>query len=369
MANPAPQKSTTALATPLQQQLDRLAAFEPAGEQVVSLYLDMRPDEHGRDNYQTFLRKIIPDQVRSFYGDARKQVESEFERIRQYLSAELRSSANGLALFAAGRLFEPIQLDAPLEQHMLSIGPVPHLYPLARLNDQYPRYAAVLVNRNSARILVFSLGRVEASHVVNNVKTRRTAMGGWSQARYQRHVDNIQMLHVKEVVEMLAKIVTSESIHSVVVSCEETVKSDLMTQLPKHLADKVIDLVALPVAAPEHAVLAETFEALREHDADTDAAQVEALMGAWRAGGLGVVGAHRTKRALEVGQVEELLITAAPHQLGSPEVANELVLKARQTGARIRFIEDPALLADVDGVGALLRFKTSSPRDSPMGVV
>jgi peptide subunit release factor 1 (eRF1) len=37
--------------------------------------------------------------------------------------------------------------------------------------------------------------------------------------------------------------------------------------------------------------------------------------------------------------------------------ANELVTKAQNSAARIRFIEDPELLADVGGVGALLRFK------------
>jgi len=34
-----------------------------------------------------------------------------------------------------------------------------------------------------------------------------------------------------------------------------------------------------------------------------------------------------------------------------------LVTKARQTDARITFIQDPALLADVGGVGGLLRWR------------
>ena len=44
----------------------------------------------------------------------------------------------------------------------------------------------------------------------------------------------------------------------------------------------------------------------------------------------------------------------------APEVvrlADELVTKAKQTGARITFIEDPTLLADHGGVAALLRFR------------
>jgi peptide subunit release factor 1 (eRF1) len=39
------------------------------------------------------------------------------------------------------------------------------------------------------------------------------------------------------------------------------------------------------------------------------------------------------------------------------KLADELVAKAQQNSARIRFIEDEKLLADIGGVGALLRFK------------
>lgn len=39
------------------------------------------------------------------------------------------------------------------------------------------------------------------------------------------------------------------------------------------------------------------------------------------------------------------------------KLADELVTKAQQTSARIRFIENPDLLSAVGGVGALLRFR------------
>ena len=39
------------------------------------------------------------------------------------------------------------------------------------------------------------------------------------------------------------------------------------------------------------------------------------------------------------------------------KLADELVTKAQQQSARIRFIENADLLADVGGVGAILRFK------------
>jgi peptide chain release factor subunit 1 len=381
-------KSTTALATPLREQLDRLSAFEPSEDApVMSLYLDAQPDQHGRDNYDSWLRKTLSERARTFTGAARGDFDRDVERIKAFLADGAKASANGLAIFAcaARGLFETMQLDVPFDDHWLFIGSVPHLYPLARLNDQFPRYAALLVDTNSARLFVFGLGATETGRELHNVKTKKTMQGGWSQARYQRHIANFHLQHLKEVVDMLERVVRDEEINQVILSCDEVTKPTLLEQMPEHLASKVVDIVRLDIKAPEHEVLTTTLEALRGRDAHTDAEHVAALLDAWRANGLAVVGAEDCLQALEMGQVEELLITTAPSQIRRPvslpagvapgpvevdtsaaatgldperlKVADELVTKAQQTAARIRFIEDANLLSDVGGVGALLRFK------------
>lgn len=378
-------KSTTALETTLREQLDRLSAFEPTEAPVVSLYLDMRPDQHGRTNYDAFLRKTFSDRSRVLKGSARQSFDADVEKIHQYLG-EVRRSANGLALFAcsASDFFEAVPLDVPVDHHWLFIGSVPHLYPLARVNDQYPRYAALVVDTNTARLFVFGLGAAETHRELKNVKTRRSAMGGWSQARYQRHVENFHLHHMKEVVDVLERTVREESLDRIVIAGDAVAWPLLMEQLPKHLAEKVIDVMKLDINTPENQVLSRTLEALREHDAETDATQVERMIGAWHAGGLGVAGPEQTLEALQKGQVEELLITATPELLRRAatlttdvapapveiettapggeidsdrhRLADHFVVHAHMSSARIRFVEDPALLADVGGVGALLRF-------------
>jgi len=121
---------------------------------------------------------------------------------------------------------------------------------------------------------------------------------------------------------------------------------------------------------------------MRQHDAKKDAERVQAMIDASAAAGRAVVGAEATLCALSAGQVEELIIAARPDVLGIPqsvspdsgalvvdstapqadtkrlELAGELVARAQQNAARIRFIEDSATLARVGGVGAILRFRT-----------
>jgi hypothetical protein len=45
--------------TYLDPLLDRLAAFEPTTLPVLSLYLNTSSDQHGRDDYASFLRKEL----------------------------------------------------------------------------------------------------------------------------------------------------------------------------------------------------------------------------------------------------------------------------------------------------------------------
>ena len=276
-------------------------------------------------------------------------------------------------------------MDAPIDQHWLFIGAVPHLYPLARLIDQHPRYAALVLDTSSARIFVFGLSRIERARQVTSDKTRRSRVGGMSQARYQRHADNMHLQHIKEVIDTLDAIVTTEQIAQIVVAGDEVAVPILRDQLPKHLAEKLVDVIRLERGADERHILEATLQLLKGKDATTDAERVEELMTQWKSGGLGVAGPEATLQALSPGPgrsaVDLRLLggaetgaapargfhpgpvhvdTSAPEAAIDPErakLAGELVTRAEQTGATVRFIENIELLAAVGGVGALLRFR------------
>ena len=379
----------------LTDQLDRLSLFEPAPYPVVSLYLNTQPGPVGRDQFQGFIRKEFAARADTYPTGSpeRESLDRDLERISRYLETELQPSSNGVAVFAcsAGELFETVQLTAPIEQHSLYIGDRPHLYPLARVDSQYPRYAVVVTDTNSARILVIATGEVVTEQQVKGVKTRRTSQGGWSQARFQRHISNFHLQHVKEVIDALERIVQQEGLTQIVLSGDEVVTPLLREQMPKHLADKVVEHVRLDTRAPLDDVLEATLEAMQRQNERTDREKVEAAIGGYRSGGLGVVGPEATLDALIKRQVEELLVTASVNNLralspnaqaaandaglsepavettvageaaqGAPEVvrlADELVTQAKQNAARITFIEDPELLQRHGGVAALLRFK------------
>ena len=378
----------------LTEQLERLAAFEPSPFPVVSLYLNTRAGQHGRDEHDAFVRKEFKARSRTYPANSpeRSSLERDLDRISRFLAAELQPSSNAAAIFACSAcdLFETQQLGAPFDRHSLYVGDRPHLYPLARIQSQRPRYAALLVDTNAARILVFATGDLVTTREISGVKTRRTSEGGMSQARFQRHVGNFHLHHAKEVVDALERIVRQEGISQVIVAGDEVITPLLREQMPKSLAEKIVDHVRLDTHAPVDDIVRVSLDAMRRLNERTDRDKVDAAVGAYRAGGLGLVGPEETLAALIKGQVDELLISASLRDLkeASPEgamandavlpkqavaaapagesadatpgvvrLADELVAKATQTGARITFIEDPLLLANYGGVAALLRFR------------
>jgi peptide subunit release factor 1 (eRF1) len=338
-------------------QLDRLAALEPSPFPVLSVYLNLQPNDRGRDQFDPFLRKELNERLRTYPrgGPERQSLEEDAGKIRDYVT-RLDGSLNGLALFASSGagLFEAIPLSAPIDAHRLYVDARPHLYPLARLLEQYPRYLALVADTHSARIFVFAANAVVKTEQIENEKTKHHKQGGWSQARYQRHTENFHLLHAKEVVDAVDRIVREEGLDKILIAGDEVIVPLLREQLPKHLDEKVIDIIKLDIRTPEHQVLSATLEALRQKDAETDRERVEALLDAYRGNGLATVGVDNVRQAFELGQVDELVMTANAE---AAEADQELIRLASNTSASVRFIEDATLLEGVGGVGAFLRFK------------
>jgi peptide chain release factor subunit 1 len=375
------------MATLLQEKFDRLVSFPPTTFPVISLYLNAEPDQHGKDDLERFLRRELPARGRTFEPRSadRESYDRDVERIHAWVAENLRPSANGVAIFAcsgADDFFEAVQLEAPVKEHRLYVYNQPQLYELARLTDAYPRYAAVVLDSQQARIFVFALGgTVGHADVVAEESVKKHQAGGWSQARYQRHVDSIRQQHAKDTVAALERIVREEDIGHIVLAGDEVMVPAFREELPQHLQDKLVDdVLRLDISAPEHEVLEATLDAMISEDRRDDADRVRRAIEGYRAGGLGVAGLGPTLVALIRGQVGELLISeefetrhAEPVPRNSPllppelvaglaeevetvDLPDELVTRSRSTGATVSFIQNPTLLAEVDGVAAILRF-------------
>jgi peptide subunit release factor 1 (eRF1) len=382
--------ATGPLAVSIEEPLARLVSFEPTTFPVLSVYLNTQPDQHGRTpDAAPYLQREFKALARTWVASspARESFDRDVERIIAYATEKIDHAANGVALFAcwgAGEFFEAVQLTTPLSDNHVYAYNQPHLYHLAHLDEQYPRYAAVLTDTNTARIFVFGMGHVISAEAVKGKKVHRVKVGGWSQARYQRRCGNAHQEHAKEVIERLAEIVRDDKVSHIILAGDSVVIPLLQEQIPQEMA-AMVEVMKLDIHASDNDVLRATLEKLQEQEAKTAAEKVDRLMQQYRAHGLAIVGLEETLEALANGQVDELLISGKleeshpeteqvtailapeipdsdggtnsdePRQASVPDL---LVTKAKQTGATVTFIEDPALLEPIGGVGAFLRWRT-----------
>jgi peptide chain release factor subunit 1 len=367
--------------------LDRLIAFEPTPFPVISVYLNTQADQHGRDNFDAFVRRELKARAKNWAmrTPERESFDRDAERINEYLREELRPSSNGAAIFACSAerdFFEAVQFDAPIDENHLYTSYQPSVYSLARFIDHNPPYIALVADTNTAHLYVFGAGEELEQREVVNPNVHRTMIGGWSQARFQRHIDNIRMHHAKDVVEELDRVTREDNIERIVLAGDEVIIPMLREQLPQRLEEMVVDTLRLDIATPEHDVMKASFEAVRAHDARKDAEKVEKLLDKYLGAGFAVTGARDTLIALTLGQVDELLLSASEQDVRDdligkdadlipalPEyvagngwarnavIADELVARAHQTNADVTFIEDATRLAAYGGVGAKLRFR------------
>jgi len=380
---------TEPLATTMDEPLARLVAFDPTTFPVLSVYLNTQPDQHGRTpDAAPYLHREFKALARTWAPSSpeRHSFDQDVERIVSYATDEIDPAANGVAIFACwgvGEFFEAIQLTTPISDNRVYAYNQPHLYHLARLDERYPRYAAVLTDMNTARIFVFGLDHVIGAEAVNGKKVHRVKVGGWSQARYQRRVGNAHLEHAKDVIERLAQIVREDKITHIILAGDSVVIPLLEEQLPRDLVS-MVQVIKLDIHASEQDVLTATLAKLQGQEARTGAEKVERLMQQYRGRGLAVAGPQETLEALAKGQVEELLISGSleethplpeeveailapeipdseggtkseePRQASVPDL---LVTKAKQTGATVTFIEDGSLLESIGGVGAFLRWR------------
>src|SRR5687768_6416864 len=246
----------------LQTVLDRLADYESDSAPVVSVYLNLKPDQPGQP-FKAFLENAVKEH---------EEAANDLEKIRAFLESETLT-CQALAIFSSSGdlpLFESVQLEAPLGGHRLYIDREPHVFPLERLADQYPSYAALLVNTNAARLYVFSAGAAERQITVRNKKGKRVSAGGWSQARYQRRVENLHTKHMKEVGEAVEQLVRDEHIARILVAGDEVAIPLLREQLSPQTMELLTEVGGLDIKTGDADLFRVTVEAFREADLQSD---------------------------------------------------------------------------------------------------
>jgi hypothetical protein len=350
----------------LQSTIRRLAELDAGEMPFLSIYLDVRPEATGqrpqvragltflRDRMREIRKTLLPrgEDLESFDADA--------ERVEAFVTGEMEASTEGLAIFACNAygVFEVVQVGTPFEQQVTAAAK-PDLYQLARLVDEYETSVVGVVDTNTARLFVYRRGSFREVDGPDDdpVHYRLRSMGGWSQSRYQRHIDKHRKEFAVEMAAAIAELVEREEANHVVLAGDEPAITPLMSALPQQTRDMVRQVTRMDIRASRDDVATEVEPILRDVEAESGASVVEQLLAELRRGsGLATVGVASVMRALSIGRVDTLVLDERADI--SEEQRAEVVRQAALTSADVEVVDNHEPLLDLGGgVGALLRYR------------
>ena len=175
--------------------------------------------------------------------EVRQGLKADFERLERFFDDEFdRDGAHGLAVFvgrasttsgARSRCPMPVSDTIRVADDFL-------LAPLVPLVGRGEGALVVVVNREAGRLCALRGGRLEEIADRTEDAPRRHDQGGWSQARLQRHVDNLAHEHYKSVAEELERRFRRLQRPRVVVVCSEDVRPEFAEVLSTEVEHAII---------------------------------------------------------------------------------------------------------------------------------
>lgn len=299
------------------EKLRELAAFRAEKGCAVSVYLDLNPSvSPTAGESQTRVHSLLDEGERADGADSskltheqREALRSDFERIRRFFEDELdRDGAHGAAVFSAGLdgAWTTLMLTESVSDRV-AIGSQFHLAPLVPLVGRGTGAIVAVVGREAGELFGLRGGRLHELADLSGEAPRRHDQGGRSQARNQRHVDELAKDHLRTVADELDRQVRRlRSSRVVIVGPEE-----MRAEFADLISSAVRDVVLGSTQAESHASPTELLEVVSPLLEQAHVDEERETLERWRAeagrGERASSGWEETLQAASDARVETLL--------------------------------------------------------------
>ena len=320
---------------------------------------------------------------RDLTHEQREALHADFSRMQRYFENEFsREGAQGLAIFVAGldNFWRPISLSEPVPDR-IKVGRQFHLSPLVPLVGRGEGALVCIVGRERGEIYQLRGGRLEELVEQFDEQLSRHDQGGWSQARYQRHIEERVLEHLRDVAEPLDRHVRRLRRPPVVVIASEETRAEFDDLLSHEARSAVIGWTTAEAHATPPELLRAAAPVLEEWRARKEDEAIERWREEAGRNGRAAAGWPATLEAASDGRVDLLLFQDGVDRPawqcpacgrvasdGGPcpldgtrmeERSEGLDLAVHQTlahGGSVLALRHHHDLEPVEGLGALLRF-------------
>ncbi len=315
------------------------------------------------------------------------------EKILEWIRTELDPSAQGVFIVANASkgVFEATGMALPLKTRV-RVAPTPQLYRLVRLIEDNPTYAVLVVDQSDGELSFITHGAREQSvSLSSSLYPRHQQTGGYSQRRLQNRANERVEAFARDIVEQTTQALRETGVDILVMAGSDVMMNAIENEMSDQLKALMVDRIASKTPLEEHEKVELTLPIADQAERDREAAIVAELVDRVGARTGATTGVADTLRALQNGQVMELVMldtfrepgwadygmhlfgtgdAPAEHPIGGDvsqirevDLRHEMIRLALASQARVDVVhsggednEAAAQLEKKGGVGAILRY-------------
>ena len=340
-------------------RLRQLAELAPERGRVLSVYLNLDPSEFAtppaRASAITSVMNEAHRRVEDLDGDLshdeRMALRADLDAVREVLQQPsiADEGTRAVAVFACGPagLLETVRVKRTLETRVV-IDDTPYIEPLAQALAG-SLWCVLLANRRIARIFTGTPEQLDESDRIEDNVHSQHRQGGWSQARYQRSIEEDVRDHLAHTAAVVFDLFKREGFERLLIGAPDETVGDLERSLHPYLKERLVGHIRLGVEDSSVAdVRAEAARGMEEYERRRERELLDRLEHGLGAGGRAAAGIDDVLGCLEEARVATLLLAEDLRASGAAE-------KALESSADVVVIRHHDL-GPHGGIAALLRY-------------
>jgi peptide subunit release factor 1 (eRF1) len=303
------------------EQIHELAEFEDRGACALSFYFQPAAPRNKAHKEEGIITKdLAREALRQLESKSQKDKEkseaarADLDRIVR-LAQDLRGNgAHGKAVFAcaAQDFWREYDLPAQPGSTQLLVGRHFHLKPLAQILGAFPSLGVVLLDRHRARLFDLRLGelteRLDLFHPLPR-RGRSDGFAGYDAGHAERRVADEARQHFKTVGESIKEFLEKGIFEKWILGCQETHWSQFEPQLHAYVAQRLLGRFSADAAhITRDEIRSQAERIFAERQAQRCREALRETLDQARSGARGVTGLRRVLHALELGEVQTLLM-------------------------------------------------------------
>ena len=384
------------------REVEGLGALRSDEWPIISLYLRVDKEHITDDHYSIRLKNLLKEleRAREQIGLTRAQaqaVDEDVERIRAFFRDHGDEFGQGVALFASSRAGLWRVYHVPREvgnEADLDFRPV--IGRLVRVVELFEPICTCVISRDRARIFRGHLASFQEVAVrMDEEVPGQHGQGGWSQARFARHIEDHVRQHFQRVGQVLFQLFEQDPFRFLVVAGPDEVVADFVDGLHPYLGERYVGSFNSLLEATAKEIREETKRIVTAWQEQERRRYVDLVLEEALSQDMAVVGLERVVEVVQMQNVNSLVVDdqlSAPGRYclrcgalqpigseasecvfcGGPtrlreNIVPEVYAEAYRQNANLVFLNERDLRARLEpfgGIGAILRYRIGAPATS-----